>query len=337
MPESITIKEGEEETNQKKMSASKKQWYKSPWFWVILVAIIAISAALVWYFGFHRPSQTQQEQVTEQEETLQENWETIARESENLVTLTSRAENVDDFENLSKDLGRFLEVLKQAQEDFDDQDSLENDEYQEALESLTRYINTLQTLLDEDVDALETSDFEEVREDAENAQSDVDNFLDETSFVDDELTDEFFNLHISIKSLFDAYQQVQDEEQKQKEEEEAEQEQEAQDQNDVQSAANSFAQAFIDGDEGDMRNVMTGNFESEFDFSRLEDEYREFYAPVSFRTIELVRDSEERYYVYGRMTEDQVGGDDKYTYDFNLTIVKNGSDWLVDLDSAPSR
>ena len=126
---------------------------------------------------------------------------------------------------------------------------------------------------------------------------------------------------------------------KQKAEEEAKKQQEQlnKDNTAVKNAAVSFADDFISGDSAGMKRWMTSSFENEYDFARLSDEYRSYYTPDSFRVIDVVRNSDSRYYVYGRMTQKQVGGDDQYTEDFNLTLIKDGSEWLVDVDTAPAR
>lgn len=340
MTESITIKETEE-VQKPKDSGAHKKWYKSLWFWLVIGAMAILAAGLIWFFGFYRPSQATEEETLTQEKNIADDWSDVAGTAEDFAAFVERAKTVDDFSSLSRDAQKVTKVAGTAKNAYDQQTIVQNDAYVDALDAIVVYIEAVQAVLDTDIAEIQGTDFDSLKEKATTAQEATNTFIDKTDYLDTKVVPSFFDAHEKLKSLFDTYTNTtkQEEEAKKKAEEEArkQKEQVAKDDSTVENVAVSFSEDFIVGDATGMKRWMTSSFEAEYDFTRLSSENRSYYAPESFRVIDVVRNSDTRYYVYGRMTQKQVGGDEQYTEDFNLTLMKNGSEWLVDVDAAPAR
>ena len=323
------------ETDKETSKHNKKKWYKSAWFWIIFVAIIALASALIWFISVYRPAQAERQERTNAERDVALYWAEIVEKAEDFSAKTANAESVDDFDDLSKEVDKVLDAVSSAEEDFKGVEAISNGAYQEALESLTSYLLSLQAILDKDYEEMTSEDFTSVKTLADESKESVTKFQDETDYVDENLSSDFFGTYADAQKLYDTKVEADkkaDEEAKQAEEEAKEAL--ALEEKLVTEAVDGFTDAFIDGDLTRIKKYMTKSFQEEFDFESRQDD---LYVPVSYRTIDKTKDNDTRYYVYGRMTQKLADGEDQYSYDYNFTVVKDGERWLVDLDQAPSR
>lgn len=323
-----------EEKEQKKHNKHRK-WYASAWFWAIVAAVILLIGSLVWFFGFYEPQKSDKAEATAAEKATASDWSDVVEKTKTFAEQVNNLETVDEFASVSKDAEQVLEVVSRSEDRYKNQTTLQNRDYQDALEAVNSYVLSLQALLEKDYTKITTNDFDSLKDLAAEAKTASDTFENSADYIQDNIGNDFFNASIKVKEVYDA--KIADD-QKASEEAKAAQQKEAErlakEQEDVNAAVTGFTAQYIKGNKMEINKYMTDNFQNEFDYDKLSNAY---YQATNYRIIDTVKNSDTRYYVYGRLTEKQVGGTDQYAYDYNFTVVLDGSNWQVDVDQAPSR
>lgn len=326
--------EDDEEKDAKKHHKHKR-WYASAWFWAIVVAVLVLIGALIWFFGFYEPQKSSKAEATAAEKATNSDWSDVVKKTDTFAEQVGGINNVDDFNSLSKDAEVVLEVVSRSEDRYKNQSTLQDTKYQNALEAINSYVLSLQALLEKDYTKITSNDFDSVKNLASEAKTAADSFENGADYVKDSVGNDFFNASIKVKSVYDAKiaeDQAASEAEKAAQQKEAERL--AQEQEDVNAAVTGFTTQYIKKNKMEINKYMTDNFQNEFDYDKLSSAY---YEATNYRIIDTVKNSDTRYYVYGRLTEKQIGGSDQYAYDYNFTVVLDGSSWRVDVDSAPAR
>jgi cytoskeletal protein RodZ len=331
----VTDENDQDEDEKPKHHKHKRKWYASAWFWVIVAAVAIITGGLIWFFGFYTPQKTTEKEETTAEKAVASDWSDVVSKTDTFANQVAAAKTVDDFTSLSKNADAVLEVVNRSEDRYKNQSTVQSSQYQVALENINAYLLALQAVLDKDYTKVTTNDFDSLKDAAAEAKDSADTFKDDTDYIKDAVGNDFFNTSIKVKTIYDAKiadDQAASEAAKQAQQKAAEKL--AKEQEDVDAAVSGFMNEYIKGNKMEINKYMTDNFQNEFDYDKLSNDY---YDPTSYRIIDTVKNTDSRYYVYGRLTEKQIGGTDQYAYDYNFTVVLDGGSWRVDVDSAPSR
>ena len=241
------------------------------------------------------------------------------------------------------------DAIEDANDDYQEQDDLTESTYEDLLDAFEEYLSSLSPILGPATgDTIETTFFTTAKSRGAEAKEAFNRFIDEAEYVDTNIESDFFNIVIDLQNIYqdfdderteaeEAEKQAEEDKKKAEEEAKAATEQEKADATDAEATVDGFVDEYIDGDDAGIRKFMTASFIAEFEFDRLAPDARQFYEPSLYRTLDVVRESEEKYYVYGRLTNKEVAGDDQFSNDFNFTVILDDDTWLVDVDQAPFR
>lgn len=315
----------------------RKKWYKSPWFWVILTLIIVLAIGLGWFLRTNSKRNAEQSAITAEKNAVRDDWRGIGLAADTAGRSLNAAKDEMDLKAASEDVATLVSAVKSASFNFDDQNTLSDNNYKDALVALEAYLAKLQTA-SEDVASLTEDDLTTLQTLATQANSAVAAFQREAKYVDQKITTDLFDAVVNIREIFDAVVAALKEQEQQAQDEAVKAQQEAQDEKDVRTTVTNYMDAYINGDESALRTTMTTAFQSEFDFGQLSAENRSISRPLSYRITEVRRASDSKYYVYGRLTTELIESGEQFTGDQSFTILydKEKKDWLVDLDDAPT-
>lgn len=341
MSESITVEEKDSESTlqEKSKRTTPKQWYSSVWFWIIFGAVILIGVGLIWYFGFYAPNRSTELQKSATEQSIDDDWISIVQEAEKFTKIVTHANTIDNFSALAANASELSNALEKAQKNYSDQTIVQNDTYSTTLDALTNYVESITEVLNKNKDEIKDTDFANIKTESASAKSSVKTLIANTKYLSKNIVSDFFDLSVPLKTIDDSYvaqvKKAQDDLAQQQAAEAAKQKQLAADQKAAEASATGFTNARMTDTDPykKLKSFMTQSFKDEYDFATHDSSY----ALVSYRIIDSVRNSDTRYYIYGRMTEKAIAGTDQFSYDYNLTVIKVGDAWLVDLDQAPAR
>ena len=300
---------------------------------IIIGVAILIIAVLVGYFGFYYPAQVQNEAEEATKEEVARNWDGILSEAEILVAKAEQLKSFDGAFELSDDIDDVVSKIEDASEDYDVQDNFRDRDYEDSLDSTLAYLRDLTVAISIDKTDVTGETFEATKSSQNAAKDDVEEFVKKTEVDDIEELAGLFEIVAILEGLHKTYVDEANAEVALAEEQAA---QARADDAAVEEAATFFTTDYIQGDEGGLMQSMTASFQSEFDYERLGEDFFS-YPPASYRITDKVKDTDDRYYVYGRMTYKQRDGDDQYIGEYNLTVIRQDGEWLVDIDSAPRR
>lgn len=318
-------------------TTTRKKWYKSLWFWLILALMVILAIALGWLLLSNSKRQAERSAIVTEQNAVRDDWRGISLAADTTSRSLNAAKNEADLRAASEDVAVLVSTVKSASFNFDDQNTLSDNHYKDALAALEAYLAKLQTASDM-VSSLTEDDLTTLQTLATQANSAVAAFQRQAPYIDQKITTDLFDAVVNIRKVFDAVVAAQKEQEQQAQNEAAQAQKEAQDEKDVRTSATNYMDAYVNGDESALRTTMTTAFQSEFDFGQLSAENRSISRPLSYRITEVRRASGSKYYVYGRLTTEVVDSGEQFTGDQSLTLLydQEKKDWLVDLDDAPT-
>lgn len=242
-----------------------------------------------------------------------EDFETVALEVKNVNDLISEKENVIDKLETPSDYA-------DGKKDLLDAFSL----YSDYLEEIKSAADNPSGFTNQDIE-----DAERISEDARNAFIRAYAKLD---FIENKIEDSSYAIISSFQSVREQYENELEAEERAKAEADREVQQQAENKAKAEATVTSFMNAYIAGNEAELKKYMTLAFQKEFNYADLSSDARLYSYPESFRVTTTEKESDTQFDIYGIELQVNRDSGSKWTINrhFAVLFVKSDNKWLID-------
>jgi hypothetical protein len=263
-------------------------------------------------------------------------WGEIKKESTDINSKVASLDNYEDFPSVALEIKDSENVIS---ENKDKLNKIESPNYyeegkEEMVKSVDAFINYLQELraqADNPSDMTD-QDIVDVERLASEAKNKMTSAYAKLNFIEDRIPDEVYSAVLKFETVRDEYEKQLAGEEQQK----AETERQTQEQQEAKARAEatvtSFMNAYIAGNQSEVKKYMTAAFQKEFNYADLSADARLYSYPESFRVTTNKKMSENQYDIYGRELQVNRDSGSKWTINRHFAVLYSASDnkWLID-------
>jgi|GEM_PF-1904844 len=313
--------------NTEKPNKAKQPFYKKPLFWLAaIVAIVTVSAGLLWY--------AQNRKTTQNQQSITSSWQEITAEANAVDVLGDKAaQDKNAFTDYSKELLTFVNLLNSKRYAADqlvasaaDKNDISN--YKNALSAMSDYIQQAANQSN-NIQDYSTADSTKLTTLAETAQSVVNNFQNNAKYLKAQMPQKIYEITTVFSKVKDQINAINEKDQAAKEAEAAAAAQDATNKTTVTNNITTFEQGFIAGNASTMRPVMTTGFQGEYNFNQLAPDQRQFQYPSSFRIISVVKQADNSYKAQVNVLYKYTDNTNQYTQGYTYSVISSNNKWLI--------
>jgi len=333
--ESLHKKSGEEEVktedlidNQKK---KRKPFYKNKIFLAFFALFLISASALAATFYF---KSNEGEQYKTKVRGI---WQTVYNENDALNKEVTAMNEMESFENIALKIKSVEGMAGDKQDEITKLNTPENykdgkDAFVLALSDYKSYLQSLRSAAD-NPSKMTDQDIEDIDNLGETAKISFSKVYTRLDFIDSKLSDDTFTVVVTkFQEVRASYEEKLASDEQQTAEKERKDKQTADDKAKVESLVTSFMNAYIAGNENELKKYMSSAFQKEFNYADLSTDARMYSYPESFRITITKKTSDSQYDVYGRELQVDRESGSKWTINrhFAVVWVQSDSKWLVD-------
>ncbi len=313
--------------NSEKNLKSDRPFYKKPFFWVLVVAGLALLAGII-YWALTNQKTTQNQQ------SIKTNWHLVvdgakgvndaaASATKDQASYDSYSKKLDDYRNLVGDVKFRADQLSPVSSDKED-----IDRYKAALYTLNDYISEAANQ-SKDVANLNTADISKLNDLSGLAENATNKFQDNAKYLSDKMPPEIFNIDETLSKQKDKLDEAKLKEQEAQDAAANAAAQDAANKTTVTNNVTTFEQGYIAGNATAMRPVMTSGFQGEYDFNQLTPEQRQFQYPSSFRIINVTKQTDGTYKAQVNVLYKYTDNPNQYTQGYEYSVIGQSGKWLI--------
>lgn len=263
-------------------------------------------------------------------------WQDVQKETNVLTENISNMSNMDSFKPVAL---KIKEIETLIDNKLIDLEKIQTpDMYRDGKEafvlSLSDYKNYLQDLRTaaDDPSKMTNQDIEEIEASAEKSKNAFSKLLTKYDFLEKKFPENIFGVIDKFQEVRANYEEKLAEEEQSKAEEEREEKEALENKARVESIITSFMNAYIAGNETELKKHMTSAFQKEFNYADLSSDARMYSYPESFRITITKKISDNQYDVYGRELQVNRESGSKWTINRHFAViwVQSENKWLVD-------
>jgi len=263
-------------------------------------------------------------------------WQDVQKESEALNKEVQAMSKMDDFKKIAIKIKTLESVLEDEQGELDKLRTPDN--FREGKEALLlgftdfkSYLQVLRAAAD-NPSKMTDKDVEEIEGTADTAKTSFSKAYSKFDVIDKKLPDETFTIVSKFQDVRKGHEEKLATEEQEKVEKERQAQQESENKAKVESIVTSFMNAYIAGNEGELKKYMTSAFQKEFNYADLSSDARMYSYPESFRITSTKKTSDTQYDVYGRELQVNRESGSKWTINRHFAVIWITSDnkWLID-------
>lgn len=260
----------------------------------------------------------------------------VQKETEDLTQQVSQMSQGDDFKKVALKIKTLESVIDDKNEELSKLKTPENfrDGKEALLLALSDYKSYLQSLRSaaDNPSKMTNQDIEEIESQAETAKTSFSKVYTKFDFLEKKLPDETYTIVSKFQDVRTAQEEKLATEEQTKTEQERKEKQEAENKAKVESLVTSFMNAYIAGNENELKKYMTAAFQKEFNYADLSSDARMYSYPESFRITLTKKTNDSQYDVYGRELQVNRESGSKWTINRHFAViwVQSESKWLVD-------
>lgn len=319
----------EKDKNSAKDS-KKKPFYKKKTFLffggLFLVALITLAAVLYLKGSEDNQFKTKVKGV----------WKEVYDESGNLNKEVSGMKELADFKKVALKIKTIEGIIDSKQEELNNLKAPENfrdgkESFALALSDYKSYLQDLRSAADNPSKMTE-QDIEEIDTASETAKTSFSKAFVKFDFIDNKLPDDIFTIVSKFQEVRANEEKKLATEEQAKAEEGRQAQQEAENKAKAESLVTSFMNAYIAGNQTEIKKYMTSAFQKEFNYADLSAEARAYSYPESFRITTTKKTSDSLYDIYGRELQVNRESGSKWTINrhFAAVWVQSENKWLID-------
>lgn len=260
----------------------------------------------------------------------------VTGETEDLNKEITAMSQMDDFKKIAIKIKTIEDVISNNQEELNRLKTPDN--FRDGKESLLlgfsdykSYLQILRSAAD-NPSKMTDQDIDEITNLSETAKTSFSKTYIKFDFLDKKIPDETYNIVSRFQEVRKNYEDKLAGEEQAKAEQERQQKQLSDDKAKAESLVISFMNAYIAGNEAELKKYMTAAFQKEFNYADMSGDARLYSYPESFRITTTKKASDTQYDIYGRELQVNRESGSKWTINrhFAAIWVQSESKWLID-------
>lgn len=325
-------KEDKEVAKKEETPETKKKlpFYKNKFFWMS-IGFVAIAVATIGGIFYLK-----MQEGKEFESQVKGIWGEVVGEAGELDTLISEMDAMEDFETVALEIKNAEDIVEENENKLKDIDAPSDyadgkDDLAEALGIYGDYLEEIRSAAD-NPSGFTNQDIEEIEILADDVKTIFNRAYAKLTFLDIKLEDTSYTIISSFQTVREAYENELEAEERAKAEANREVQEAAENKAKSEAAVTSFMNAYIAGNESELKKYMTTAFQKEFNYADLSVDARMYSYPESFRITTTKKTSDTQFDIYGRELQVNRESGSKWTINrhFAALYVKSESKWLID-------
>lgn len=314
---------------------TEKRKNKKP-FWKNKIFLFFLSIFVIAFFTLATVLYLKSNEENQFKTKVKGIWEEVYKESDSLNKEVLEMNEMDDFAKVGLKLKNLEKTIDNKQDELNKLKTPENfkDGKEALLLALSDYKVYLQDLRSaaDSPQKMTDQDIEEIENLAETSKTSFIRAFSKLNFLEKKLSDDTFTIVSKFEETRNNYEEKLASEEQAKAEEERKKQQEAENKAKVESIVTSFMNAYIAGNEGELKKYMTLAFQKEFNYADLSSDARMYSYPESFRITLTKKTSDTLYDVYGRELQVNRESGSKWTINRHFAViwVQSENKWLID-------
>lgn len=309
----------------KETQQNKKEFYKKPLFWIIILLSITLIAILA-FLAFYLFNQSKNKQA------VLKGWNNTVQSANKLSDLESKIQDQQTFDAYDAELKKIRDSLNTDKENSEKLKMTGDDvrRYQAFIDNYKNYIDSGIVAADKIKD-FEQTEFDKLKDKSIIARNFSDELKNNINYLKEQMPVVAFQVQ---DALLKSNKAILENELTSKTRQLAQSAASAKDSagnQKVESSANGFLNAYLNGNAPLMRQYMTEGFQKEYDYNQLTPSARSYVYPASFRIITNLKIDDTKYKVQANVLFRNTDGSGQYTVGQELNFIydSNSLKWLI--------
>lgn len=263
-------------------------------------------------------------------------WGDVKKEVTDVSSKVSSMEKFDDFSSVALEIKDSESIISEKKDKLNKIDAPNyynegKEEIVKSLDSLISYFQELRAQADNPTDMTD-QDITDVERLGSEAKTKMSSAYAKLNFITDKVPDDIYGAVTKFEEVRDNYEKELAGEEQQKAESERQTQEQQESKAKAESTVTSFMNAYIAGNQSEVKKYMTAAFQKEFNYADLSADARLYSYPESFRITTTKKVSDTQFDIYGRELQVNRDSGSKWTINRHFAILYSASDnkWLID-------